>query len=303
MSKDSSYVKLNDVESYVLKLEALSIPKSTIQQIISLNDDFFKSECDKIIKLADEITNSSKLTNYLSKQKLAFSNINSKEKRNKFVSSLPNFVKPRQLNAGSCLETVFDKSINDYKIVQVSNTFAYVPILETLKAALGYEPARNLIVSKPKSQKNIYKDIEDGSYLSNHPLFKNNKLPIKLHFFNDDFVGNNQLKPKTKVYKMGAIYFIIRNFPPFFNCKLENIFLALLFHVTDVKDVTFDHILGPLIHDIKILEENGVEINGTEIFGSIVVWSFDNLGGNTLFGLVESFLADNCCRICTVLKK
>lgn len=49
---------------------------------------------------------------------------------------------------------------------------------------------------------------------------------------------------------------------------------------------------------------NGLIIEGFEkpVYGTLVGLAHDNLGGNMLHGMVESFAAKNFCRICTIDK-
>lgn len=121
-----------------------------------------------------------------------------------------------------------------------------------------------------------------------------------IQVFYDDFECVNPLGSKTKKRKIGGIYFSIRNLPPQMISKLDNIFLAALFYVNDVKTgiCRYDDILRPLIKDVKNLETEGIVINNTTFFASISCISYDNLGANSLLGFTESFNSNNFCRFC-----
>lgn len=53
---------------------------------------------------------------------------------------------------------------------------------------------------------------------------------------------------------------------------------------------------------MKVLESNGVTIDGINVKGILINVCHDNLGGNCCFGFVQSFSANFFCRICTMPK-
>lgn len=98
---------------------------------------------------------------------------------------------------------------------------------------------------------------------------------------------------------MTAIYFIVRNFPPKFVSQLKNIQLVLLCNSDVITHNDCNAILEHLVQEIKSLEIEGIEINNELILkGSLVQVSFDNLGGNIMFGYVQCFTSTFFCRIC-----
>lgn len=72
----------------------------------------------------------------------------------------------------------------------------------------------------------------------------------------------------------------------------------------DLKRYGFCEILAPVVRDIKVLENDGIDIPlyGGGVRGSVVQVTGDNLGLHSLFGLVESFSARYCCRFCLTEK-
>ncbi|CAG5084266.1 Protein of unknown function [Cotesia congregata] len=60
--------------------------------------------------------------------------------------------------------------------------------------------------------------------------------------------------------------------------------------------------LKPVVDEIKILETTGIEIGGQIFKGSLAAMSFDNLGANTIYGMVQPFSATNFCRFCFATK-
>lgn len=93
---------------------------------------------------------------------------------------------------------------------------------------------------------------------------------------------------------------MLRNLPAHINSSLMNIHLIPLFHSEDGKKYGMDKILGPLVDDVKILEQDGMKVSFSEepIFGTIAQFTGNNLGLNGIVGYVESFSAKHYCRLC-----
>ncbi|XP_048042264.1 uncharacterized protein LOC125265811 isoform X1 [Megalobrama amblycephala] len=158
---------------------------------------------------------------------------------------------------------------------------------------------------RPSGSSTVYNDFCDGSYYKNHPLFSKQPNALQIQLYYDDFESANPLGSKQGIHKIGAIYFILRNFPPKMNSNLMNIHLLSLFHAQDVKKYGFDAILRPLVEDLKVLESSGIHVPFSKepLFGTIALVTGDNLGMHTLLGFMESFSAHYFCRFCLVDKK
>lgn len=74
----------------------------------------------------------------------------------------------------------------------------------------------------------------------------------------------------------------------------------MLVKVKDVQKCGYAPVLAPLIHDVHILEQDGVFIEsvGQNVKGTIFCVSADNLAAHALGGFLESFRADYVCRFC-----
>lgn len=91
----------------------------------------------------------------------------------------------------------------------------------------------------------------------------------------------------------------MHNFSPKFVSQLQNMYLISLCDSKVVADTGCNAILEQLVRDLKFLETDGISINNELILiGTLVHVSFDNLGGNQIFGFVQSFNATYYCRIC-----
>lgn len=107
-----------------------------------------------------------------------------------------------------------------------ANTFHYISILETLKFIFCNEKMQILYLQSHKSTDGKMRDYCDGAHFARHDLYKRhpNALQIQLHF--DDMETTNPLGSKTKIHKMGAVYFSLRNLPPEYNSALA-IYLSI----------------------------------------------------------------------------
>ena len=130
-------------------------------------------------------------------------------------------------------------------------------------------------------------------------------LQIQLYF--DDLETTNPLGSKTKVHKLGAVYFCLRNIPARFNSSLENIHLCLLFNSIDREVYGFNSIFKPLLEDLNILETRGVEVQihgkNSLLHGTLCLFTADNLACHSVGGFFESFSANRFCHICLVHKQ
>ncbi|XP_026823800.1 uncharacterized protein LOC105276340 [Ooceraea biroi] len=126
-------------------------------------------------------------------------------------------------------------------------------------------------------------------------------MPLILYF--DDFETCNPLGSHAGIYKLGAIYFTIASVPPKYASRIENIFLAMLFHSQDRTQFGNRSVFNTLLQELKQLETKGlsIELNGTtlKVFFVVVLIIGGNLGIHSIFGYPESFLANYCCRFCT----
>ena len=98
---------------------------------------------------------------------------------------------------------------------------------------------------------------------------------------------------------------ILANVSPMYRSQLNSIQLVLLCRSPHIKKGGFSHILHPLIHDLKILENEGILVETPDgqvcLKGSVVVG--DNLGSHSLGGFLENFNSHTFCRFCCSTKE
>lgn len=229
-----------------------------------------------------------------------FSEVDTPYKMLKYFSEKHSLVKPTEIFLGHRGDTARKQG----KLSQVlaADTFQYISIIDTIKFLFGNETMQKLYWQSTKSHDGKMRDYCDGTHFANHPLYSRypNALQIQMYF--DDLETTNPLGSKTKIHKMGAVYFCLRNLPVEFNSSLANIHLCLLFNSIDREVYGFDKIFAPFLDDIRRLETDGieVEIEGqlSVLHGTICLLTGDNLACHSLGGFLESFSANRFCHFC-----
>ena len=166
---------------------------------------------------------------------------------------------------------------------------------------------RSFVVKAIKSSDANMSDYCDGIRFRDNEFY--NKFPkaLQIQLYFDDLETTNPLGSKTKVHKLGAVYFCLRNIPARFNSSLENIHLCLLFNSIDREVYGFNSIFKPLLEDLNILETRGVEVQihgkNSLLHGTLCLFTADNLACHSVGGFFESFSANRFCHICLVHKQ
>lgn len=202
------------------------------------------------------------------------------------IMNSPNYIAPNTIN------------LDDETTIQ------YVSLLSTLNKLFVSKSFRDMYFTYNENhtcRENIYERYCCGRNFKESDLFQSNRNNIQIQIFYDDVQVTSPLS--TRPHKICGIYFIIRNLPPEFVSKLDNMYLVTICNSKIEKKYGCNSILEHLVREIKILETDGISIDNNEgeylnLKGTLVQVSFDNLGGNTVFGLVKCFRATYYCRIC-----
>jgi len=90
--------------------------------------------------------------------------------------------------------------------------------------------------------------------------------------------------------------------PPELRSKLENIFLFILFNTLDRETFSNELIFYKVIDELRLLQQQGIEINyngqTSRFYFSLELILGDNLGLHSILGFSESFHANYFCRFC-----
>lgn len=148
----------------------------------------------------------------------------------------------------------------------------------------------------------VYERFCCGKKFKENAVFLSEKNVIQLQIYFDDFELCSPLKTKSR--KISALYFTIHNFSPKFTSQSNNMYLISLCDAKVVKEYGLNAILKHVVNDVKYLETQGILVGGNvRLKGTIVQISFDNLGGNAIFGMAKCFNCTHFCRICNCPKE
>lgn len=245
-----------------------------------------------------------------------FEKINSHCKRTNLLVKDPLYVAPKEVGIGTRFELERDNESKTAIPQRIQSTFAYVSIVDTLKSLFKRDEFRTVYFEHNSENQTdhtcvdgIYERFCCGSMYKSTEFFRANKNRLQIQIGLDEFEPCNPLQSKAGSHKILAVYFIVRNMPVEYLSKLENIYLICLCNSNDLKteQTDYNNIWDLIVKEIKLLEEIGINVgvdnNNINVKGTLAYISFDNLGGNSSLGLVESFRAFFYCRICELPKE
>ncbi|XP_066590584.1 uncharacterized protein [Prorops nasuta] len=130
---------------------------------------------------------------------------------------------------------------------------------------------------------------------------------LKIILYQDSFELCNPLGSASKKYKITAVYMTLGNLPSHLLSKIDNIHLVLLCVENNIKYFGWEKVLQLLIHDLTVLEKDGITINVNyqkiTFFGTVVAVLGDNLGSHQVGGFTENFSNTlHFCRFCYITK-
>lgn len=235
-----------------------------------------------------------------------FSEYSTNYKRCKKFESSEMYVAPQQLSLGVRWDMVKEigATVSIPSLLQCK--YQYVPITKTINALFQREDFRSAYLNynqsnEKNSTRGVYTDFRSGSVFKSNELYKSHPNSLQIEIGTDDFEVCNPLGSKSTLHKICAVYFSIKNMPPQYRSKLDNIFLVALCHSDDLKTKYTDinDVWRVVVNDISQLEEGIYVGDGLTIKGTLAHLSSDNLGANMSLGFVENFgKTDFYCRFC-----
>lgn len=182
-----------------------------------------------------------------------------------------------------------------------------IPLRESLKSFLEVPNVLDVILNYEKGVcKNnfILRNLANGKDVSKEFDGEAKILPLTIYY--DDFESGNPLGSHAGSQKIGVVYATISTKPPKFSSRLENILLALIFYTSDETTFGNESVFGPLIAELKFLEQERIPIvykeHTTVVKFCVVNMSGDNLGLHSILGFHESLASNHFCRFCVTSK-
>lgn len=234
---------------------------------------------------------------------------NSEYKRFKTFESYGTYIPPDQHTVGFRTEICGQSK----RIMNRPNTIQIVPLGKVFRLFFSLP---NLL-KETIDNMNTFRDVIPLSNIIQGSVWrkmtstmssenKNNEIHIPIVLFFDDFEVNNPLGSHCTIHKLGALYVSIPVLPKKYMSLLNSIFLFQLFHASDRKTFGNKVIFDRAIRYLNTLSSEGIFI-ATDFYTGllkfhVVCITGDNLGLNGILGFVESFIANYCCRICSVSK-
>ncbi|CAG9765739.1 unnamed protein product [Ceutorhynchus assimilis] len=306
-------------EDLVSKLyNNLSLTRSTVDTVIQyfiafLNSGVFNIANELICNLNKQpdskLSNTlhSPVLNIFEKIENCFSFLSTEYKRFKYFNSCGKFIKPIQCPIGTSTEE--SRKQGTVSLILKERFSVFIPMRAVLKEFLELPSVldkildyQNSLVST-KTNEDCMLNIVQGDLCKDLRSDKNKIiLPIILYF--DDLEVCNPLGSHAGYYKLGSVYYTIATIPPEFSRRLENIFVAQIFHSNDRTQFGNSKVFNCIIDELLFLQNNGIQVSKsdkslTQVHFTLVLIIGDNLGVHSLLGCSESFSATYYCRFCT----
>ncbi len=192
--------------------------------------------------------------------------------------------------------------------MRCQKSFQYVSIVETLKRLLQ-DPSVIAALEAPRVHRDgILVDLSDGTLVQNHPVLQEHPHALQLVGYYDEVEVCNPLGAKTKVHKMGIVFFTIANLHPKYRSMLKAINLVAVANTTVVDEFGIDKVLQPMVDELNTLATSGVDIawkSGQEVLHcALVAFLADNLASHLIGGFKLSMsFAFRICRSCMTTRE
>ena len=148
------------------------------------------------------------------------------------------------------------------RLVEISDSFHYVPILQSLSVLLQDASVLEQIDCLPERvhTDGTSEDFCDGELFRSHPILSQDSRALQVIAFYDELELCNPLGTHVKTHKLGIVLFTLGNFHPRFRSSLRVINLVIAATVPIIEKYGMDEILKPFIRDIKELESSGISV-------------------------------------------
>lgn len=248
-----------------------------------------------------------------------FTDIISRSK-NLFVNCKSDYILTRKLKSDGYID-----DIKEYEIIKENkNVYSRGELVfgeESVKCSILPIRAQIRVLFE---QKNLLSDVLshmqtlklDNDNYQNYiqgPIWKKkcefypDRILIPYFLYADDLEINNSLGSHSQTHSVCNFYYSFPCFPKI-EGKLDNIFLAAVIKTQDMKKYGNEKCLKPLIEELKLLEQEGLEFifpdgKKQNVYFLLGLVLGDNLGLNSLLNFSKSFSSNFFCRFCKASKK
>lgn len=316
--KSNSVKAMNEIKTFISKLHSkitsMNLNQRDSNDVYVLLDGLTQKSKEFYMNLIEENSSVSPahlldqsadiIRNQLKQQSSVY-------KRNKGFSENDLYVKPQDIAIGLRWERKKVKRNGRMLWVPrlIQSSFPFVSIVGTLNTLFKSKEFCEMYFQynsnvTHKCTEGMFFDYCCGSTFKTD-FFKCNPYCLKIQLYCDEFELCNPLQSKAGVHKILGVYFSIRNIPPEYRSRLNNIFLVCLVNSNDLKTKATDYnnVWRPIVRELQYLEEVGINVGDKYIKGTLSHISMDNLGGNESLGFACSFTANYYCRFCLLSKE
>lgn len=177
-----------------------------------------------------------------------------------------------------------------------------VPLNKVLSNLLSHDDVVSHLTSNLRKRKDYCADT-NKLYDVQFQISEDGSIDVPLMLYLDEFEPCNPIGSRKKIHKLTGIYFSIASLPPKLRSKLKSIFLYGLAYHSHVKKYGYDQVLSHLIHELKELHENNLQVQlpSGQVLNCkvrLLLISADNLSAHDLMGLQKNFNHGKISRYC-----
>ena len=150
--------------------------------------------------------------------------------------------------------------------VSKSDTFYYVPLLQTLRNLLNQDDFRSEVLNPHfETTEDMLGDFCDGSLYNSHPLFSSHPLALQVIAYFDELEVVNPIGSYVRKHKLGCLFFFLGNVRPHLRSTYKAIHLVAVAKSENIDKCGIDRFLAPFVADLKELYCEGVTVYLMEI--------------------------------------
>ncbi len=288
---------------YFLNLETEHrLTQSALNYVITGTETFL-SEYSQVLRrsyadvLEEHGHDSSILSNVTPDPSVMLQDFQTTHLRRKFYSNYCRFIP----STGVLLGTKMLRKKGQIKPIEIRAQF--VPFKLSLQALIDLPEIQHFIKYPHESRGELMKDICDGSFIQNHPIFSQDKSALMIVANHDDLDLCNPLGVHVKKNKQAAFYYTLGNIPPQYRSRLHTIQLIGLGKTRYIKEFGGAALLKDFVDGIEELRTTGIElkINGQKrtFRGDLIIVPCDTPAAAWLGGFKEGVAhAKKGCRTC-----
>lgn len=143
-----------------------------------------------------------------------------------------------------------------------NTTYMITPLLDTLRALFKHPQIKQLYFEgNSPNTRNTINSFKDDENFKNNQLYKHDPSSMQIVLFNDGYETNNPLGDNRKEDKVNTTYFKLGNIHASYQSVDYFTQTLMICDSRLVKEFGYNKLLEPIIHEIKLLETEGIVIN------------------------------------------